>query len=205
MSAENTLEGWLAIATRGLSAESTRRVEQEIGAHHREALDAGLSPERALADLGDPAAARRAFRRAYLTSFQESLVKDYRGKPKPWRVAVYSALLVLGTGVAVAGPKSDLQRWVGWIVVAVMAVALANLLYWAPRLYRRGRERAAILIGAFSDFFVYVGLLAGGSFVLGDLSTFKKVFWSSIFCVLLALYLPLLHKLRKDPPELPRV
>jgi hypothetical protein len=69
-------------------------------------------------------------------------------------------------------------------------------------LYRRGRERAAVFLGAMSDFVMYAGLIVGGSYVLGDATTGRTAFFGAIFLTLLVLYVPLLRKLRnEDDPE----
>ena len=66
---------WLGIATRGLCDEAKERVYAEIRSHHAEAVAEELGQGRtlcqahrqAMAALGDPWSARKAYRRAYLT------------------------------------------------------------------------------------------------------------------------------------------
>jgi len=70
------LDQWLKAATRGLAADSARRVRTEIQAHYdsaREtAIGRGLSAEEAdrsaVKDLGDPKAANRQYRKVLLTT-----------------------------------------------------------------------------------------------------------------------------------------
>jgi hypothetical protein len=192
------LDRWLEVATRGLSVPSRARVEREIREHFRDALGAGLEPSAALEDLGSPVAAGRAFRRAHLTSFQEALVRDYRGRPPAWRRAIYVSLCALAIGIAVWGTKTTAQQVVGAVVVGVMLAALAGAVVFVERFYRQGRERLAILLGASCDFTLYVGLIVGSHLMLGNLGTARAALFGAIFVVLLALYLPLVRKLGSD-------
>lgn len=78
-----SLEQWLSDATRGLSAESAARVREEIQqhydlAHEDSAREAGGD---ALAALGDPRAANRAYRKVLLTE-QEALLAPTFTQPK---------------------------------------------------------------------------------------------------------------------------
>jgi hypothetical protein len=200
MTSNERLERWLDTATEGLSAESKRRVRHEITEHHRSAREDGLDDAAALDGLGDPRAARRAFRRAYLTSVQESLVRDYRGLPATWRLVIYVSLFVLGCGVALGLPETTAQRHVGRAMLVVLASALASLCFGVPWLYRKGRERIAIFLGAVSDWTLYVGLIVGSSLVLGDLNAGKLAFFLAVLALLLVLYVPLLRKLHRDRP-----
>jgi hypothetical protein len=198
-SGTKALDDWLRVATRGMSERSTTRIAEEIREHYLASLDSGLGPDAAVERLGDPATARRAFRRAYLTSFQEKLVKDYRGRPPAWRLAIYVLLFLLAVGVAVWGPRTAAQRAIGAALVVWMLAALACAGFVVGRLYERGRERVAILLGALGDFALYVGLIVGSRFVIGNASAAITGFFGGIFVLLLALYLPLVRKLRNDP------
>jgi hypothetical protein len=196
------LERWLQVATRGLSDASRARIGDEIAAHVRDAIDSGDSPEQAIERLGDATEARRAFRRTNLTRFEENLVKDYRGRPPVWRIVVYGSLLLLGLGVALWGPSGVGQRTLAIGIVMLMLAAFLALAFGVAWLYRRGRERAAVFLGAMSDFVMYAGLIVGGSYVLGDATTGRTAFFGAIFLTLLVLYVPLLRKLRnEDDPE----
>jgi len=204
MRRDEPLRNWLDAATTGLSEPSKRRIEHEITEHYRSACDAGLGREEALRSLGDPQSARREFRRAYLTSFQEGLVKDYRGVPARWRLVVYGSLLLLGCGVAAWLPETPAQRTFGLAMVLILTAALASLCVLVPRFYRRGRERIAILLGAVSDWAFYVSLIVGSGLVLGDLSPVKVAFFVAVLGLLLILYVPLLRKLSRRGPGTPR-
>jgi len=82
----NPLEQWLSAATRGLSAESAARVRAEIQQHHELACEAGGD---AIAALGDPRAANRAYRKVLLTE-QEAMLASAVTQPK--RVGFWYAL-----------------------------------------------------------------------------------------------------------------
>jgi len=80
------LEGWLKRAIRHLSAESRAQVRTEIETHYQsaceEALANGASADHAdrtaVASLGDPAAANRAYRKVLLTSTEAALLHETR-------------------------------------------------------------------------------------------------------------------------------
>jgi hypothetical protein len=72
------LDQWLSGATRGLSAESAARVRAEIQQHYDSACEAG---DNALAALGDPRAANRAYRKVLLTE-QEAIMAPVLTQPK---------------------------------------------------------------------------------------------------------------------------
>ena len=79
------LEQWLSDATRDLSAESAAQVRAEIQEHYESACEAGQD---ALAELGDPRAANRAYRKVLLTKREAWMARDL-AKPKrpPWALA----------------------------------------------------------------------------------------------------------------------
>lgn len=72
------LEKWLSDATRGLSAESAAQVRQEIQEHCDSTSEAG---EDAIAALGDPRAANRAYRKVLLTE-QEAMLAPTLTRPR---------------------------------------------------------------------------------------------------------------------------
>ncbi len=91
------LEQWLADATRGLSAESAARVREEIQQHYDLAREDSTREAGgdALAALGDPRAANRAYRKVLLTE-QEAIMAPALTRPKRpnlRRMLVSSALL----------------------------------------------------------------------------------------------------------------
>ena len=72
------LEQWLADATRGLSPESAAQVRAEIQQHYDSACEAGGD---AIAALGNPRAANRAYRKVLLTE-QEAMMAPVLTRPK---------------------------------------------------------------------------------------------------------------------------
>jgi hypothetical protein len=72
------IESWLSDATRGLSVESAARVRAEIQQHYEAASDAGTD---AIAALGDPRVANRAYRKVLLTE-QEALMAPVLTQPR---------------------------------------------------------------------------------------------------------------------------
>ncbi len=84
------LEKWLSDATRGLSAESAAQVRTEIQQHYDSASDAG---DDAIAALGDPRAANRAYRKVLLTE-QEAMLAPTLTRPKRSSLSAVAAAMV---------------------------------------------------------------------------------------------------------------
>ena len=91
------LEQWLSEATRGLSPESAGRVRDEIQQHYDSACEAGEEGGcDALAALGSPRAANRAYRKVLLTE-QEAIMAPtiaQRKRSSPSRIFLSSCFLV---------------------------------------------------------------------------------------------------------------
>jgi hypothetical protein len=95
---------WLETATRKLTAPAKERIRLELEAHYADGMESHLAngcPEAeaqaaALAELGDPAAAAKRFRREHLTEKEakrvESILSEFGGFPVVWEL------------VAIAGP-----------------------------------------------------------------------------------------------------
>src|SRR5260221_4530169 len=70
-----SLSKWLEIATKGLATAGKQRITQEIEAHFADAVEArvsqgkpeGVAKANALAELGDPTAAGKRFRKKHFT------------------------------------------------------------------------------------------------------------------------------------------
>lgn len=99
------LNGWLSLATRRLSSDSTAQVRTEIEDHYQSARDAalddGATPEEAhrsaVKALGDPRAANRQYRKVLLTSVEAKVLRDagWEGRAvcsRPWLKRVLPAL-----------------------------------------------------------------------------------------------------------------
>lgn len=80
-----TLERWLTIATRRLSAGAALQVRTEIESHYESAFDSALgegltesaASARAVESLGDPAEANRAYRKVLLTSLELTWLANF--------------------------------------------------------------------------------------------------------------------------------
>ncbi len=86
------VEQWLSDATRGLSAESAAQVRAEIQQHYDSACEAG---DDAIAALGDPRAANRAYRKVLLTE-QEAMMAPVLTQPRrssPLKILLRATLM----------------------------------------------------------------------------------------------------------------
>src|SRR3569623_108433 len=90
------LEQWLSEATRGLSPESAGRVREELQQHYDAACEAGDEAGcDALAALGSPREANRAYRKVLLTE-QEAVMAPaiaQRKRSSPSRIFLSSGFL----------------------------------------------------------------------------------------------------------------
>jgi hypothetical protein len=85
-----TLSEWLEIATKKLAEPSKERIRAEIEAHYAEAIethcDNGLSEGEAqtaaLAELGNPKAARKRFRKQHLTEWEAEWLKKFSDRAR---------------------------------------------------------------------------------------------------------------------------
>jgi hypothetical protein len=92
---------WLEMATRKLSAPAKERIRLELEAHFADGMESHLAdgcPEAeaqaaALAELGDPSAAAKRFRREHLTEKEakrvERMLSEFAGYPVVWELVVY--------------------------------------------------------------------------------------------------------------------
>jgi hypothetical protein len=205
------LSAWLDIATWGLSDDSRARVEDEITAHFHDAIDEGvraglaedLAAERAVESLGSPNAAGRAFHRTYLTRYQAVLVRSLAEPPMIARLLrVY--LVVAATFLTVVFPRSSGPEWYVSAGMTAFMVIAAIVLLRVPGLYRRGRQRAAIALGAGAEGLLWVMWLA---FVVLGSNNLERQRWLLIagffWMVMVGNYMPLLRKLRNQPRREP--
>ena len=94
------LRRWLNIASDGLCADARDRVAREVSAHFVDALQDGLANgldaasarDHAILGLGSPRAARRAYRRTFLTTREEGQVEMLLGMGRPGRRQFVSSL-----------------------------------------------------------------------------------------------------------------
>lgn len=77
-----TLEQWLDVATRTLSAESAARARAEIQEHYNAARESGASHDHAVASLGSPDAAHRQYRKVLLTASEDKILRAGSGEAR---------------------------------------------------------------------------------------------------------------------------
>lgn len=208
------LFAWLQVATKGLSDESRARTREEITDHFHQAIDEGLragltedaATGQAVEGLGRPKAARRAFRRTYLTRWQANIVRSFSDAPKPatsstslWqtnprRRLFMATILVVGVAAMTAlDPRLSTAGWRSRAGVVALMLVATIVLAAVPGLYRRGRERAAIALGASAEMTLW------GGFLMLSAASFESRRWFLLLFVIFfaAVYLPLLRKLSK--------
>ncbi len=125
----NSLEQWLAGATRGLSAESAARIRAEIQQHYDSACEAG---DDAIAALGDPRAANRAYRKVLLTE-SEAMLAPVLTQPK----RSLRSVLVIGllASLWLLSPvRPDPGSWP--VLAAILSLTAVYWLYPAKTLER---------------------------------------------------------------------
>ncbi|NKB88543.1 MAG: hypothetical protein GKS06_10010 [Acidobacteria bacterium] len=170
------LDAWLIAATRGLAQESYDRVRKEIADHFHQGLDdgvaRGLEPadaaEAAIEGLGPARAARRSFRRTYLTTTQANLIRSFSGHGSPddsfgwWRrrSRIVLAFCISAITVLLALSTPSTERLQGVDLLLICATCLGALaISFVPRIFRSGRAREAILLGVVAEAFVWGGYL----------------------------------------------
>jgi len=197
------LRPWLQVATRGLSDESRERVRTEITAHFHDAVEPGLragftedsAAAKAVESLGSAKAARRAFRRTYLTRRQEAVLKQY-GEPARLVSAGFGLLTTMVIWQAVLiEPRWTEPEWPLRIIAGIgMALALGILALVNPRIYRRGGHRTAFVAGVGANFLWWSCLAVA---ITGKFAT---VWWlSPLVLFAIASYTPLVRKLHNQP------
>ncbi len=194
---------WLKVATKGLSDESRARVREEIADHFHEAIVEGMragltedrAGEQAVASLGSPKAARRAFRRTYLTRYQAKIVHDLV-EPTKRILFLYAYMVSAATVITVAFPRRGEPEWlIRSGMLALMAAAAIIVVSTAPGLYRRGRQRAAVVLGAVATTVIWMLWMA---FVGGDLGKHPWV-QLAVLLFMAVNYVPALLKIGKHP------
>jgi len=135
------LDRWLSEATRGLSAESAVQVRAEIQQHYDSACEAG---DDAIAALGNPRTANRAYRKVLLTE-REAMMAPALAQPKPLR----RRRLLLATAIPVVVAwflPRKLQLPGFWPIVIVMCCTTP--LYWLfrPTTLERTRIYGYVLV-----------------------------------------------------------
>ena len=150
------LENWIARATTALCSDAQSRIRIEIESHYRDAvvtltqsgLDVDAAHKAAIKSLGDPAAALEAFRKTYLTSWQDQLLAELRKGVKP----------------------GDAASFVGWFGLMVALILLNDLCKFADRFPPTSvRVTASVLVSAPLFIGLIVNLLRLAGYVLDRL------------------------------------
>jgi hypothetical protein len=167
------LENWIARVTTTLCSDAQSRIRIEIESHYRDAvvtltqsgLDVDAAHRATIRGLGDPEAALKAFRKTYLTSWQDKLLADLRKGVKPadaasslgffgFIAAAVSLMGLFGYYRTLAGPlpPASVRVTVGLLVVTPLLISLiVNLLRLAGYVLDRIRGKDA---PAFNRFYV---------------------------------------------------
>ncbi|HMD48801.1 MAG TPA: hypothetical protein VKG79_06875 [Bryobacteraceae bacterium] len=118
------LEAWLKRATRHLSEGSRAQVRTEIEAHYESACEealgggasAGEADRAAVASLGDPGAANRAYRKVLLTDMEAALLRETRcgvwSGSKRWLWLLPTLVLIAGIRFLATG-----DAYFGWTLL----------------------------------------------------------------------------------------
>ena len=134
------LEQWLSDATRGLSAESAAQVRAEIQQHYDSACEAG---DDAIAALGNPRAANRAYRKVLLTE-QEATMAPVLTQPP---LGLSRLLLATAFPAVVAWLLPHKLHFPGfWPVVIVICCAGPLDWLFRPTTLERTRVYGCILV-----------------------------------------------------------
>ena len=162
LSAESyvSLALWIEEATRGLCDDARKRIGAEIESHYADAYEhyrelgyADIQAQNAaVAAMGSPRRARRAFGRSYLTKKEAQALDDLRApKRGPLLVSLLLFLFSLAFMANAAGYRGGNAAvflfggfcfWLSYFVLVFV---------WVPHLVRQGRPRtatAALFVGA---------------------------------------------------------
>ena len=142
-----SFERWLSDATRGLSAESAARVREEIQQHYDSACEAGSD---ALAALGNPRTANRAYRKVLLTE-QEALMAPSLTQPR--RAGLSYRLFGFAVLVAILWPLVSKHAGPGFWPIMI-AIFCTTPLVWIFPLTTLERSRIYLYLHAFRSIVV---------------------------------------------------
>ncbi len=133
------LETWLSQATKGLAERVKPRLTEEIAAHYieayEEAIGQGLPPGEAcghaLLSLGPPHKARRTFRRAYLTAFEEVScvpwpVRKAKHRIDTFHIWLLGPVLSIDAGLFHDSWTRGLPALLGWLLIVAFRRPLAR-------------------------------------------------------------------------------
>ena len=151
---------WYEIATKGLCQDAKDRILAEIEAHYvdglRELLDAGKTGAEeahraAMAALGNPRHARKAFRRAYLTKAEYKSLRSFTFSRRRWNTPITEWILFgLTAGIAVVlgvAWCATEDRSVSTFIVVLLWYVLVGLAKSALKLSGIVERRSRCVLG----------------------------------------------------------
>ena len=142
-------------------------------------------------DAPKPRASTTSLTTAWAARQRWKGLRGLRGNRRA-RLGVSWGWVLIGTvGVALDPRKTTPEWFVRAGLVALMAVAAIVVATAVPSLFRHGRERAAIALGAGAEFTLL------GAFMMVTATNFESRAWYLLVFVVFfaAVYLPLLRKL----------
>ncbi|MBI5092058.1 MAG: hypothetical protein HZB26_06385 [Candidatus Hydrogenedentes bacterium] len=200
MMASHDLYQWLDAATRGLCRDARERVAQEIRAHFSDAFNSaferGLTRAdayvNALKGLGSARAARRAYRRAYLTMNDErrlgvlSRSKKHFRSDSTFQLVLLTLYFVCHLGAVTSG-FDDIGMYAaakaGWgLGLSVLGFYLVVKLWIIPMLCRNGQARFALALACLVEsvyWIIVLGVPSVSSYRVSSLGTGVE-FWTVV-------------------------
>ncbi len=172
------LDQWLSDATRGLSAESAAQVRVEIQQHYDSACEAGTD---AIAALGNPRTANRAYRKVLLTEREAMMAPILTQRRSRLNILLNSALLVPLVWL-LASNKHQVPGF--WPIMIAIFCTLPLTWLFPPTTFERSRIDAYvhgfrwILVVAVAWWYQgWIGALTLGAlcFLFDYYSTYRRV------------------------------
>jgi hypothetical protein len=148
-------ESWLSRATRKLAPDGVERIRAEIGEHYQSALASGRTPEQAIAALGKPKAANRAYRKVFLTKSEARMAHTFT-KPN----TLFGCLVALALMSAL---RYVLPSLFTWTIVALYLLHSALNFFYPPRNQEQSRKHLVVwsVVGSAVVLWFVRGELAG--------------------------------------------
>lgn len=205
------LKPWLDIATKGLTSDSKARVRDELSAHFddavREGIDSGLTKDdavrRAVESLGPAKKAHRAFRRTYLTTFNDMNLQLLHRRRTIMTVVFTLAAASSMWRLMNVSQKFEMAWFVQAAAFAGIVIALVAWQWIVPRLYLRGLQRRAVGIAAIAQATLWsclFGMQLPLSRSLGNAGLLIALMIGVVLLFSLA-YLPIVRKLEDHPKQ----
>jgi hypothetical protein len=189
-----SLSEWLQIATRELTVASKERIRPEIEAHYAEAIEAHRrsdlseweAQKAALAELGDPHAAGKRFRKRHLTEFDmDRIEKSVRGARSIWNLLrAYFVFCVLT--FALPFRRNMLEHYHSFPLYLgtafLVMLALPTACFLVARYNRSRPNGPLLLIYSLSDLAWWPFLFSYFTFAAPPL--INHCFFAIVFCVI---------------------